>query len=366
MTRGRRIALGALGAALVVVLALVVAWPHVLTGAVKWEASRRGVELTVSSAEGGFGHVELRDVRATLRSARVVVTAPSARVFLSWLSPRRVDVTGAVVALDEADLSALLAYEGGDGLTWYVRSGEVRLGATRLAPIDADVTPSGGRVVAGAVQTAAGSLGKTTLSWTRAGDTSSFVVEGLAQGTTRREGAGTRLDVTLVPLALARVSPGLPPAARLSGTVGLLLGRAGGITGETSLVLDAFTPSVAREAAPFVGSRTQLSSKLLSQGGGPIELRELKVQNGSLALAGAGTVSRQGDVRAALDGAVPCARVAGQAAKAAFGDLIGGIAGVAAGNLVSGTIGLHLDVSASLRQPSASRIVPSVRVGCTL
>lgn len=364
MTRSRRIALIALAAVAVLALGVVLAWSSLVVAAVKWEASRRGFELQADSADGGFDKVELRGVRVTLRGTRVTATAASAKVYLSLFSAKRVDVEGAIVALDDADLGALLAHDGGGDVTWYLRKGEIRAGVTRFVGVDVDLAAAGGRASAAELSAAGRSIRGLSATWTRAGATTTFDVPGTARGTLRRTGGDTRADVEIVPAPLAKLSPDFPPAARLSGTVGVTVDAKGGLSGEATLVLDAWTPPVAREAASFVGARTQLQTKLASRDGGPIELRELKVQNGSLALAGTGTLSRQGALRASLDGSVPCSRVAGQAAKAALGDLLGGIAGAAAGAAISGSIGVHLDVSADARQPAASRVTPSVRVAC--
>ena len=368
--RTKKIA-AAIGATILVVSVVVFAasgW--LLTTIVRLEASRRGVELSFGDASVSGMTVTLTDVRASLGAVKGArMTATSVKVFVSGLSVRRVDVEGGALALSELDAAGFLAHRrehAGGGVKLHVRNAEATWGAVAARGVDVDHDDqTGGKARIRDVTVSGRSLGTVEPSWVISGETTRVLVPGRIEVDVTSPARGPGTVVARLPAqSLTPISPSLPALARVSGALSLSLPEGNAATtGDLTLRVDGYTPSVAREAASLVGARTDVSLKLSTAKGGPVELRDVKLINGSVSLGGAGTLSPEGKLQLALDGGVPCGAVAGGMVG---GGVIGSIVGKALKAAITGTISIHLAVSADAKNPAAASATPTIHASCGL
>lgn len=368
--RARRLSIGVAIALAIVAVIVIASSQWLLVAIVRFEASRRGVELAFGDASVSGTTVTLTGVRATMANVRGAhATARTVKVHVSGLSASRVDVDAGVLTLAELDVDGLVAHRrklGTGEMRVYVRNSELSWGAIAARGIDVDHDPAaGGRASVAEWSLGAQRIAHSTASWVTSGETTRVTVPGkLDVDLTLPQRGDGRLAARVLPQPLAAFSPSFPPAAQVSGTLAMALpdGSAPS-TGDVTLRVDGYTPPAAREAAGLLGARTDVSAKIATTTGGPIALQGVKLTNGSVHLAGGGQLSRQGALRLALDGGVPCSAVAGNVAG---GGVIGGLIGKALKAAISGTIAIHLDVSADAKNPAGASVVPTIRASCGL
>ena len=118
------------------------------------------------------------------------------------------------------------------------------------------------------------------------------------------------------------------------------------------------------------GADTVATFDLQGNGGSPtVNLLRVVVRAGQVELKGSGWVTSEADhatAKVVVSGPLACAQLAGSVARQSFGGLFGDIAADVARNAFAGNPVVTVTIDGDSRDLGATKLVPSVGVGCRL
>jgi hypothetical protein len=195
--------------------------------------------------------------------------------------------------------------------------------------------------------------------------------------TARRGPQGPVVDVAVTPVPLNVVGPFLGIPTGLSGitlsarfTADFVQRDAvATLDGRGELRLGGFVPPHPKEVDPILaGGDTVTMFDLQGESNSPkMALSHVVVRTGRLELKGAGSVTSDGDHatgKLVVSGPVPCTELAGSYVRQSLGGYFGALGADVARSVVAGTVVVTVTVEGDSRDLRATKIVPTVGVGC--
>lgn len=398
--RQHRRLLIAIGAPVLALLALVIAFGPITGCVVRQRAARLGVELDFDRVELGWGTLRVERARAGLEGVRgVSVRADVVRVERDGFDISSITGEGITVLAEGSAAERALelgAWSSDHRETFRLRGTlkDVRI-SFRARPaaqpwlsvtgggLDSD--GKGARFRASAASIAGTALGPVGASWaiTQAGMTLAIGKELPAEAPIlielRTAAKAPSMDLSLRPVRLPLLASslgvaGVPPGGTVLGTANLTFAREGGghvIDGNGSFQIDGWVPPHPKELNGIVsGKRTTMATKLhVPADRSRVELSALTVAAGSLKLAGSGTIVPEGDhaiAKLTLAGSIACAALARSVASDGLGSLLGGLAGDVAQRSIEGNANVTVAIEADSRDLRAVKMSPTLGVGCSM
>jgi hypothetical protein len=394
------------GAALVVAAGVVVwrALPGLVEREVVRRASDQGVELTFGSLDFGWNWAELKQVKARLIGVpEVALAVERLDADLDGTKLTRVDLTG--VKLDATGSLPTLALDLGAWAKRYPSAFALPLNATRVtarflpdpnAPAWLELqngsvasTTAGSIIAADHVLVAGADVGRVGASWV---PSATSVVVGLGETDLSRAPLRMNVDLTAAKPKIG-FELALTPLERLAGPFAVPLpihgasasAKAGFEFASTTSALPergaihaelhGFVPPHPAELDGFVfGDTTVVESNLaFAPDGKSVTLTDTRLTAGKFVLMGGGHVVRTADAAAIdldLRGALPCDALASAAAESRVGRLLGRAPGSRAGSVarqvIGGSVGVRVEVTASTKNIAGASIKRSIGIGCGL
>lgn len=380
------------GSLLALVVALVVAREPLLRGLIESKASSMGLTLRFDDVEAGLGEIKITGVRFGLKGQTVLSgEAPSLTFKLGFFRLDRVTaerpkiaLTGTIPELTAA-LSRWRTKHGGDPID--VASDQFTLEGRDTAQsgpwlsVVGSATPTawGGTLRSSNPQIFGVGIGATIVGWS-----SNKQALSLWMGEGNGAATHTRLDILPALTPTARLTMRNAPLNSLTQPLGLpsitgatfdaqaemIFPPGQGMQGKASGALRGLALPGNEWSGLVLGSQTSVATLLVgSPDGRQVQFKNLTVQSGGLAMQGNADLAHQGPAgtfKGRLDGAVPCAMLAQNAATAGLGSVVGGLVGVVANAAIGGNVTISVAFDFATQNPRAGLVQPVIGVGCNL
>ncbi|HVU04228.1 MAG TPA: hypothetical protein VHE30_20865 [Polyangiaceae bacterium] len=364
------------------------------------EAKKRGVELAFSDVDFWWWTASLHAVRFRLAGVPGIEgTAKDIDVSLSNFEPKSFEgtdvaltVTGSAADLSLAVTEWTKAHPGAfsvpvtaHGVSVTMRPSAAEAAWLAVTGGELRTTGAGTTFTAPHAVVSGVDVGAVGASWTalNAQITMSFgATDPKAAPFTmvvRHAATPPTATVTLAPTDLAKLTgpftvPIPTAGVTASGTAELTFSRAleqGPVSGTLSATLDGFVPPHPVELDGFLFGKTTTFSTNVDVDAARVlvQLTKSRVRAGAFDLAGTGRIDRFGSfatIQMNLSGNLPCAAVAESAAAAHVGSFLASMLGAAARQTVSGSVGVHVRLSADTRNLASATVEPTIGVGCGL